>query len=470
MYDLIKEILARKERIGFRYVRDGKEFTVTYEQYYRNICECYHNLTERLGDISGKHIAIAMNNCYEYLVTMPAIIFGGAAVLPVNILESAETVSIILKKADTCAIVIKDAESESYDIPNVIPVKDICTFTDQGDWELPNYEENPDRIALMIHTSGTTGRPKGVMELYRNLFYRKKHDLPKEYILDPSKDDPLNTILTFPLYHQVGVCCWLSWCTRGCTTFINENPGDILNDFKNNRFDFTLATPAVMKLLGKRLKRGKVDELGGIKSIGSAGAPIQKDIIDLFLENGISYVQIYGLTETGEITYNYDNGDHVMSVGLPIEDTKVCLIDGEICVDSGTNCVGYYKNQQATDELIRDGWIHTGDLGDIDDEGYIYIVGRKKNLIILSGGENVSPEEIEELLYSNESIKECRVFEQDDKIYAEIFANESDHDGIRDFVTELNKKLPIFKRIYRVVFSETDLEKTAAGKIRRKYN
>ena len=129
MYDLIKEILARKERIGFRYVRDGKEFTVTYEQYYRNICECYHNLTERLGDISGKHIAIAMNNCYEYLVTMPAIIFGGAAVLPVNILESAETVSIILKKADTCAIVIKDAESESYDIPNVIPVKDICTFT-----------------------------------------------------------------------------------------------------------------------------------------------------------------------------------------------------------------------------------------------------------------------------------------------------------------------------------------------------
>ena len=82
MYDLIKEILARKERIAYRYVRDGKEITVTFEEYYKNICECYHNLTERLGDINGKHIAVAMNNCYEYLVAMPAIIFGGGAILP----------------------------------------------------------------------------------------------------------------------------------------------------------------------------------------------------------------------------------------------------------------------------------------------------------------------------------------------------------------------------------------------------
>ena len=127
----------------------------------------------------------------------------------------------------------------------------------------------------------------------------------------------------------------------------------------------------------------------------------------------------------------------------------------------------YYNNPEESTKINIDGYIHTGDIGYIDEDGYVFITGRKKNLIILSGGENVSPEELENLLYKNQSVKECKVFERDDKIVAAVYASDDKQETIRQYVQDLNKGLPIFKRIHIVEFQNTEFDKTAIGKIRR---
>ena len=129
--------------------------------------------------------------------------------------------------------------------------------------------------------------------------------------------------------------------------------------------------------------------------------------------------------------------------------------------------LGYYKNDEETNKILIDGYIHTGDLGYLDDDGYLFITGRKKNLIILSGGENVSPEELENYLYKNIKVLECKAYEKGDRIHVEIFAEESDQAEIKAYVAELNKHLPLYKRIYGIDFISNEYSKTSIGKIKR---
>lgn len=155
------------------------------------------------------------------------------------------------------------------------------------------------------------------------------------------------------------------------------------------------------------------------------------------------------------------------SVGRPYDDAEIKIIDGEIGIKYWGNMMGYYKNEEATAEILRDGMIFTGDLGYLDEAGYLYMTGRKKNLIILSSGENVSPEELEKYMYANENVKECLAFEKNDRIHVSVFCDENSQDAIKAHVDELNKKLPLYKRIYGVEFQDKEFEKTATGKIKR---
>jgi long-chain acyl-CoA synthetase len=177
------------------------------------------------------------------------------------------------------------------------------------------------------------------------------------------------------------------------------------------------------------------------------------------------------MTETcGSVTYNFDMEKHSNSVGQAVDGVELCIIENEICVKSQDNMIRYYKNEIETEKILHDGMIFTGDLGYLDDDGYLYITGRKKNLIILSGGENVSPEELEELMYKNSLVRECRIFEKNDRIHVDVYADATDHEDIRKYISLLNKELPLYKRIYGIEFHNEELPKTATGKIMRKMN
>ena len=159
--------------------------------------------------------------------------------------------------------------------------------------------------------------------------------------------------------------------------------------------------------------------------------------------------------------------NHIAAVGRCYDDASIEIIDDEICARHWGNMLGYYNDEEETAKVLKDGLIYTGDLGYVDDEGYVFITGRKKNLIILSGGENVSPEEIERHLYKNAKVKECKVYEENDRIHAGIYCEEAYRDEIQSYVNQLNKEMPLYKRISKVVFQNEEFEKTALGKMKR---
>ena len=142
---------------------------------------------------------------------------------------------------------------------------------------------------------------------------------------------------------------------------------------------------------------------------------------------------------------------------------------GEICIKGDCVMLGYYKDPEATAEVIdADGWFHTGDLARVDEEGYYYITGRKKNLIILASGENVSPEELEKKLALCPAVTECIVKEKGQKICAVVYCPEDKQEEVRAFVTEVNRSLPLYKRISAVEFTAEPLPRNALGKLLRK--
>ena len=249
---------------------------------------------------------------------------------------------------------------------------------------------------------------------------------------------------------------------------MSKDPKRVLVDLENNNIDFAVVIPAMVKLWGNYVKRGRKERLGNVKFIISGGASVDTELIKLFTSEGILFTQFYGLTETGSaVTANFYKENITDSIGKAIDGAEIFCKDGEICVKTWSNMAGYYNNLEETEECMQDGVIYTGDLGYVDEDGYIYITGRKKNLIILSGGENVSPEEIESKVYENPVVKECKVFEKNDRVAIEIFAPEQDEKSIREYITNLNQDMPAYKKIYFVDFRNTEFEKTASGKIKR---
>jgi long-chain acyl-CoA synthetase len=223
-----------------------------------------------------------------------------------------------------------------------------------------------------------------------------------------------------------------------------------------------------IKMFVSDLSRGKKNKWGsGLKFIfsGAAGLPLKE--LEAIMDNDVFIAFGYGMTEiAGPVAIN-SYMDKLGSVGKAAPRTRIEIRDNEIYIKNNSVMLGYYNDPEATAVAVKDGWIATGDYGYLDEEGFLYITGRKKNLIILSSGENVSPEELEARLYANRAVKECKVYEKGDRIAADIYAPEATEEEIRAFVSDLNGKLPGFKRIYSVRFLKSEMEKTASGKIKR---
>jgi long-chain acyl-CoA synthetase len=396
---------------------------------------------------------------------MAALFINRSIIVPINHFESEQNISYIIENADIDVLIVSDrfdkyTSKKKYSLPEMTKRANDRHYEYSGD-----MDECIDETTLILFTSGTTGKPKGVVLPLPCVFNIFEGNTARfnDFTLKVS-----SVYITVPLYHVMGLYYWLGSFRCGWNMYLNSEAGKILSELRSIKPNLIISTPALIQVVDTLTRNGKHDGTENLNFIISGGALLEKGMVERLKQKGIECINSYGMTETsGAGTVNFDVVGHADSIGIPMYDTEIRIIDGEICIKSGSMMKGYYKDEEATSECLIDGFMHTGDLGYIADDGYVYITGRKKNLIILSGGENVSPEELEAELRKNLLIKECVVFEKNDRIAAEVYAPDSNEDDVKNYIAELNSRLPVFKRIYSVDVSDGEFEKTANGKIKR---
>ena len=293
---------------------------------------------------------------------------------------------------------------------------------------------------------------------------------------------PINHVFCFTMDILKGIYCGLCIC-------INDSMIRVSKNLKLFKPEIMCLVPMVIEGLYNKLIDGSVilpkklvakAALGGnLKKIFSGGAYLNPKFIDGFKEFGIDIIQGYGMTECSPvISTNLPGKIKKESVGQLISNCEAKIIDEGIYVKGSSVMMGYYKMPKETEETLIDGYLKTGDLGYIDDDNYIYITGRRKNLIILANGENVSPEEIENELTINRMVKEIIVSEESNRIKAEIFPNydylskkkiKNVEEEIKSIIDRYNAETPIYKRITTLKIRETEFDKTTSKKIKREY-
>ena len=228
--------------------------------------------------------------------------------------------------------------------------------------------------------------------------------------------------------------------------------------------------PVLLKSIYHDVMKGKRERLNGLRMLTCGAAMFDPAMLQDLMDRGFFIAQMYGLTETcGDGAWNSSQEEkYLTSVGHVDDSCQYKLEDGELCMRGDPVMLGYYKDPEATAEVLdAEGWFHTGDIARVEEDGYMYLTGRKKNVIILDSGENVSPEELEGLLEKCPAVKECLVKEKGKKICAVVCCEEADQQTVRDFITETNRTLPLYKRMSAVEFSAQPLPRNAMGKLMR---
>lgn len=463
--DLKNIVNKRKNDTAISYIDSGENIVnISYTQFLLDICKASNCLKNK-----GDRIGILAKNSYNYLVWYFAIFVRNAVVVLLNVESSLTELEHEIKLSQVDCI-IDDGEYEKYE--PLFAEKYTSKLIDINEYKKysPDNSEKTnaidDSLALILFTSGTTGLSKGVMLSHKNIktMIDCGLDYLDQYVISSNEDI---MYAAFPFYHIGGVGDFMTWIYSGHALGIGLDKRYFFRDIVKLNCTYTSVVPAVLETIYKFFKRGNTECIGKIKKILVSAAKCEASMFKFFRENGISLYQLYGLSEnSGFGLYNF-TGRKDDSIGIEQKFVKCRIIDGEICLSGDMVMIGYCQDEKATSEIIIDGWLHTGDLGRKDEEGYVYITGRKKNLIILSSGENISPEELESKLYENQDIIECLVKEKDNKVCAVIYCDTRNIDNVRDYIADMNKKLPYFKHISLIEFIDKPFERTGSGKIKR---
>ncbi len=530
-YETIREIVVKGTAAGgdrkqFMFLDKNKEMKeINYNQTWKLISSlCTYFFSKGLK--GGKKIALISENVIEWAFAYYAILVGGNVCVPMDAKLSHDDLEDQLIRCDCDGIVYSGkfaGFAESLKSNPAINTKEYFCMDNfeeyyaegekliaGGDDSFEKVEINPDDLACICYTSGTTGKSKGVMLTHRNIASNCSASCR---VLTGR-----HAIAFLPLHHT------LSWVSALYATYIVTEWGYLCDSLKDIQKDIVKIKPynftgvplvvetiydkvwKTARKMGKEelLKKGLkisnflmkfgidirrkifktvIDNLGGnLDMVICGGAYLdpkyEKGLYDL----GIDVFNGYGLTECSPvITCNHPAKFKFGSVGTPLDCCEIKIHEpdengvGEIYVKGKNVMVGYYKDPEATADAFDGEWFKTGDYGRIDKDGFLFMVGRKKNLICLSNGKNVSPEELEEkLMTAIPYIKEVLVYEEDKRIYAEFFLNVEDYpdakDRIKADVNEFNKKMPLFKQIAKVRTRDDEFPKTTTLKIVRKYN
>ena len=498
--------------------------------------------------LENKKIAIIAPDRYEWGITYLAVVNGVGVIVPLDRSLLKNEIESLLKRSEADAIIfdkkyednIRQIKQENKDIC----VQYYIDLDTKEDGEFLSYKKlletgkklvkedsesfkkyknaiiDPDEMRILLYTSGTTSLSKAVMLTHRNI-------VSELYSLVAVLDSgPKDTYLLFlPLHHTLGAISLLFLYVKGTRTVFCDGLRHIQENMKEYNVTVLVTVPLLAENLYKKImqqveKQGKtkkvmfgrklgnflmkfgidirrklfkeiIDNIGGLRIIVCGAAALDKEISKALNEMGILVVQGYGLTETSPvICVEPDKYVRYGSIGFPIKDVEVEIDNpnekgiGEIKARGPVVMKGYYQDEETTKETIRDGWIYTGDLGYKDKDGYFYITGRKKYVIVLKNGKNVYPEELEQLISKLPYVDECMVFgfpNGDDVIlsvkivYNKEFVENNYPDKTKEElkniiwedIKQINTELPGYKHMKKLIISDEPMVKTTTQKIKR---
>lgn len=482
-----------KNQTAFRY-KAGKQLEdKTYEDVNIDSMSV-SRMIESMG-MEGKHIALIGNTSYSWVVSFFGITNSKSVAVPIDAQLPAEAICELLNRADVEMLIYDNIRADvAAAVKEKCPkLKNLICMQENNDGALVLWEQlqenqgsyekelEPDSLCTILFTSGTTGKSKGVMLTHRNL-------TDNAVCLDMKIAPGTVSMTLLPINH---VYCLTMDIIKGLyigmVICINDSIMRVKKNMKLFKPEIILLVPLVIESIYSQLKEAggvlpkkmvaKAAFGGNLRVICSGGAYLDPDYVERFKDYGITILQGYGMTECSPvISTNLEWDSKAGSVGKLLPNCEAKVVDNELWIKGSSVMQGYYKMPEETSEALSDGWLKTGDLGYVDEDNFVYLTGRKKNLIILANGENVSPEELENELSSSELIKEILVRDKEHVIEAEIFPNYdyAKKKRIKDIRAELqsiidsfNEKLPMYKRIHSLIVRETEFDKTPSKKIKR---
>ncbi len=412
----------------------------------------------------GHHVGIAADNSVMWFVQAMGIIASGNVAVAYNFNYSDEDMLEQAELTDTEVMLCGEDEIGAFAACRKrVP---FLTFSEAfGDTPGEVEERKPDDLVFLLFSSGTAGDGiKAVMLTNGNITAQCPY-----LLATPSVGE--GVLIPHPMYHIAGLMITYRQLIRG-DRIVVSTPKDMLRDIRRFGPSSVCGVPGMVQSVLKRPElMYRADGSQKLRKFFCSGALLQKEVRQELHERHIEIENVYGMTETAGAVSSYPCRDG--SCGMPEPQNEVRIENGEIWIRGGNVMPGYYHNDEATKRILRNGWLCTGDMGRLDEDGYLYVTGRKKNVIVLSNGENVCPEELEEKLYQCPQITECRVYGADDMLCAQIYSADKETVSsvkervIRAWVSRLNRELPTTHRIVRLDIRDTELEKTATGKIKR---
>ena len=510
VYENIKEKPEKEILIG---KRDGHYYPISFREFREQVI----SVQEALKNFSKEdRVAIFMENRPEWVSAFYGVLFKGGIAVPVDYLLSSEELFNIFKDSQPRYVITSDQNEEKvkeaiskigYHVKVINVDRDLRPPTNSLEFK----EREKDDVFVILYTSGTTGNPKGVMLTLGNLDHNVRAVEKLGFL---NEKDRFIAILPFHHTYPLMATVLLPLTLAIPLVFIEKlTPNDILATMNEQRVTIMVGVPklyhvihhnimAEIKKLPAVKRRAVEGALKLFRRVGvkpaqkkffkqvhekvgkylrfmiSGGAKLSEEVWRDFEAMGFNVLEGYGLTETSPlISVNRPDKKKIGSAGLPVDEVEVKVSEkGEIVVRGPNVMKGYYNKPEATKEVIKDGWFYTGDLGYIDEDGFIHITGRAKEVIVLESGKNVYPEDIELEILKSPYILEVGVFYDEGKIKALIRPDfellmEEGIENVREFIkneiVRTTKHLQPYKRVKEFKIVDRELPRTRIGKLRR---
>ncbi len=473
----------------------------SYKQLMENVVTIRKGLLAE--GFQGKHIALIGNSSVEWIESYLGVITGNTVAVPLDAGLPGEDLIDLINRSDSEGLflspkgavllepvlaacpklrkiwLLQEEEAEGSN-DKVVSLADLKKAGKDGaDAGAPSLED----VATIIFTSGTTGKSKGVMLTQDNL---ATNVMNVKYMAEPGTA----MLSVLPIHHAFClVMDWLKGFSLGATICINDSLLHMVKNMGVFKPEVILMVPMMVETIYKRLSAADpaipkqalaANVFGGnLRIIFTGGAHLDPYYIEKFAEYGVNIYEGYGMSECSPvISSNMPEDNKPGSIGRPLDNAEIAFENGEILVKGSSVMKGYYQMPAETAETLKDGWLHTGDKGYLDEDGFLYINGRVKNLIILSNGENISPEEIENKLALGALVGEvivtgenngltARIYPDMDVVQAKGIGEEEVKAGLQAFLDEYNKNQPTYRQITGLIVRKNPFIRSSTKKIKR---